>query len=201
MNEIIVAELPVQALDLFIFQFGIDQNPALAYLRTRIPCGSYMEALEKGSELLALPYVATRVAAMVSALPDRAQITKDRAAVHLAAIAFADPIDFFEKMPVKDDDGNEVTVEVLKSISDMSPRARMAISSFDFNGAKREVKTYDKLRALAMLSDIMGWKDKTEDKKTASEVFTDAELSELKSMASGGTQNARPPVIIVNGKD
>lgn len=135
---------------------------ALAYLETGNASEAYRRAYEaadmnpasvnrEASALLGNPKITTRLEELRAAQQQRHAVTVDRLIGELAAIAFADPGDFFDWGPdgvrVKDKDG--LTPQQRRIVSEVSQTVTEA-------GGTIKVKLHPKLEAIEKLAKHLG---------------------------------------------
>lgn len=132
----------------FVEEYLIDLNATQAAIRAGY---SPKSANEQGARLLANVSISTAVAIALAERSKRTGINADRIIQELAKLAFVNPTDVInmESASIKSDASRDDTAAIA------SVKVKMTQSD-DGYIMEREVKTYDKIRALELLGKHVG---------------------------------------------
>lgn len=139
----------------FIEEYLIDLNATQAAIRAGYSPNS---AQEIGSENLSKPIIKNEIDKAIAQRSRRTGINQDRVLRELAKIAFVNPSDVinFDEATVK----NDAKEDDLATIASVKVKT---IPTEDGDIEEREVKLYDKLKALDLIGKHLGmFKDKVE---------------------------------------
>lgn len=132
----------------FVEEYLIDLNATQAAIRAGY---SPDTAQQMGSENLSKPVIKNAIAKAIAERGRRTGINQDRVIQEIAKLAFLNPVDVI--------DMDEATVKGEANRDDTACIASVkvkVIPSEDGNITEREVKTYDKLKALELLGKHLG---------------------------------------------
>lgn len=139
----------------FVEEYLIDLNATQAAIRAGY---SVQTANEQGSQNLAKLSIQSAIAIKMAERSRRTGINQDRVIMELAKIAFLNPTDVI--------DMDEATVKGEANRDDTACIASVKVKIIpteDGNITEREVKTYDKIKALELLGKHLGmFSDKVE---------------------------------------
>lgn len=139
----------------FVDEYLIDMNATQAAIRAGY---SPSTAQEQGYQLLQKTSVSEAISVAMAERSKRTGINQDRVMVELAKIAFLNPTDVFNM--------DEATVRGDANRDDTACIASVKVKTIPTDEGEiveREVKTYDKIRALELLGKHLGsFTDKTE---------------------------------------
>lgn len=139
----------------FIEEYLIDLNATQAAIRAGYSPNS---AQEIGSENLSKPIIKNEIDKAIAQRSRRTGISQDRVLRELAKIAFVNPSDVI--------DFGQATVKNSASEDDLATIASVKVKTIpteDGDIEEREVKLYDKLKALDLIGKHLGmFKDKVE---------------------------------------
>ncbi len=139
----------------FVEEYLIDLNATAAAIRAGY---SAKNADKIGPELLGKTRVAKAVSEALAARSRRTGISQDRVLLELAKIAFLNPADVInmDKATIRSDANRDDTATIA------SVKVK-TIPTEDGDIVEREIKTYDKLKALELLGKHLGmFKDKVD---------------------------------------
>ena len=167
----------------FCNEYLIDLNATQAAIRAGY---SKKTACSIGHENLYKPDIQKYIQERQKALQQKTEITQERILKEFASIAFSDIRKFYEN-------------GVLKSINDIDDEAAAALASVrvfeerdkrgNLLGISKELKTYDKIKALENLGRHLGmFKDKLEIINS----LTDSQIDELFDKILNASKNERP---------
>lgn len=136
----------------FIEEYLVDLNATQAAIRAGY---SPESAYSIGDENLKKPVIKNAIDKALAERSRRTGINQDRILLELAKIAFLNPVDVI--------DMNEATIRGDANREDTAAIASVKVKTIptpDGNIVEREVKTYDKLKALEQIGRHLGmWKD------------------------------------------
>ncbi|KAF5059330.1 Terminase small subunit [anaerobic digester metagenome] len=132
----------------FVEEYLIDLNATQAAIRTGY---SPKTANEQGARLLANVSISSAVAVALAERSKRTGINADRIIQELAKLAFVNPTDVInmESASIKSDASRDDTAAIASVKVKITPTEDGYIT-------EREVKTYDKIRALELLGKHVG---------------------------------------------
>jgi phage terminase small subunit len=133
----------------FIEEYLLDLNATQAAIRAGY---SPQTANEQGARLLANVSISGAIDKAMAERSKRTGVNQDRIVLELAKIAFANMSDFVNM--------NDVTVKDTATRDDTATICSVRIKTFTTKsgelGTEREIKTYDKIRALELLGKHLG---------------------------------------------
>lgn len=133
----------------FVDEYLIDLNATQAAIRAGY---SVKTANEQGARLLANVSISNAIAKEMAERSKRTGINQDRVVLELAKIAFANIADFINV--------DDATVKEIASKDDLATICSVRIKTFQNRygetGTEREIKIYDKIRALELLGKHLG---------------------------------------------
>lgn len=176
----------------FVDEYLIDLNATQAAIRAEY---SSKTAKEQAARLLSHVNVQAEIAKRQRARQRRTEITQDRVLQELAAIGFADIIDFAEVK--RDVEG--LPAVALKLTAAIPKEKRAAIAGIKQGANGVEVKMNDKLKALELIGKHLGMFDERKGAgECSSETFDDGFIDSLEGAAlevwASDEQNADVPI-------
>lgn len=150
----------------FVDEYLIDLNATQAAIRAGY---SVKTANEQGARLLANVSISNAIAKEMAERSKRTGVNQDRVVIELAKVAFGNISDCIDlnDMKIKESVSNEDLAAMC------SFRIRTFPTKFGDIGVEREVKMYDKLKALELLGKHLGmWNDKLDVNVTLPVVIT-----------------------------
>ena len=133
----------------FVQEYLIDLNATQAAIRAGY---SVNTANEQGARLLVNVSISNDIAKAMAERSKRTGINQDRVVLELAKIAFANISDCVNL--------NDVTIKDTASRDDLATICSVKIKTFTTKlgevGTEREIRTYDKIRALELLGKHLG---------------------------------------------
>lgn len=132
----------------FVEEYLIDLNATQAAIRARY---SPKTAQEQGARLLSKVMVQTAISKAQAERSRRTGINQDRVIRELAKVAFLNPVDVI--------DMDEATIQGQANRDDTACIASVKVKTIPTDDGpitEREVKTYDKLKALELLGKHLG---------------------------------------------
>lgn len=135
----------------FVDEYLIDLNATRAYKTVYKSCKKDETARVNGSRLLTNANVMAYLAQRQRDLQRRTEVTQDKVVQELAAIAFADIVDYVQ---VKDYNGLPI-VEIVPT-AEISADKRAAIAGIKQGNNGIEIKLHDKVKTLELLGRHLG---------------------------------------------
>lgn len=133
----------------FVEEYLIDLNATQAAIRAGY---SVQAAKEIGCENLTKPNIQAAINKAIAERSKRTGVNADRVVLELAKLAFVNVSDFV--------DPNDVTIKDTASRDDLAAICSVRIKTFPTRsgelGTEREIRTYDKIRALELLGKHLG---------------------------------------------
>lgn len=137
----------------FVDEYLIDLNATQAAIRAGYKAKNGQRASEIGYELLQKTQVSEAISEAIAERSKRTGINADRVLLELARIAFVNADDVIN--------AKDATLKEDASRDDLAAIQSVKVKSFGEDGAEREIKLADKLKALDMLGRHLAmWNDK-----------------------------------------
>jgi phage terminase small subunit len=151
---------PAQRIrEAFIVEYMKDQHAGNAYMRARAKAGVEVSkelAAREGSRTANIPAVRDEINRRLGTGLRLAEVTADRIKLELARIAFADPRKLFQRVEVRDLNGNVHAVDVPVDITQLDEDTARSIESIESKPMSKTIKQGNKQAALMALAKISG---------------------------------------------